>query len=329
VERLRTVRVSRVCSLLRVRSADAVHKTQRPDEVYWLKVNWLELIVEIDATDSEALEDLLLEQGAQALTLNDAGDQPVLEPLPGETPVWPYLRLTALFAEDVDQSNIETVIKDQLSSLFCQWRQLKDRQWERVWLTRFKPKQFGKRLWVVPSGSEPRGGDAVSLLLDPGLAFGTGDHATTDLCLRWLDSAPVTGKRVLDYGHGSGILSIAAHKLGATDVLGIDIDPQAVIAGEDNAARNSVTHNMRFITHDVDETFDLVVANILAKPLMNMARRICAYLTPNGPIALSGLLKEQADEVRHAYSPWIDWRESHELEDWALVSGVRNTRLAE
>lgn len=291
-------------------------------------MNWLELIIELDAANSEALEELLLGQGAQALTLNDAGDQPVLEPLPGETPVWPHLRLTALFAEDIHRQSVEDAIKTELPSLFYQWRQLKDQQWERVWLERFKPKQFGERLWVIPTGSEPKKGNAISLLLDPGLAFGTGDHATTDLCLRWLDSAPVEGKRVLDYGHGSGILSIAAHKLGASEVLGIDIDPQAVVAGDDNARRNSITDNMRFITHDVDETFDMVVANILAKPLISMAPKLCTYLTQNGPIALSGLLKEQAEEVRSAYAPWIDWTETIELSDWALVSGVRNDRIA-
>ncbi len=292
-------------------------------------MNWLEFIAELDATDCERAENALLEQGAQAITLNDAGDQPVLEPLPGETPVWPTLRLTALFADNIDRQLIETSIEKELPSLFYQWRHLKDQQWERVWLSRFKPKQFGKRLWVIPSGSEPKGGDAVSLLLDPGLAFGTGDHATTDLCLQWLDSAEIKGKTVLDYGHGSGILSIAAHKLGASDVLGIDIDPQAVVAGEDNAARNSVTDRIRFITHDVDQTFDMVIANILAKPLIGMASKISAYLLPGGPIALSGLLKEQADEVMQAYSPWINWHQTRELGDWALISGVRNNRLAE
>ncbi|MFK8031780.1 MAG: 50S ribosomal protein L11 methyltransferase [Gammaproteobacteria bacterium] len=292
-------------------------------------MNWLELVIEMGAGDCERVENALLECGAQALTLNDAGDEPVLEPLPGETPVWPHLRLTALFAEDVNQEMIESTLNSTLPAAFRQWRTLKDQQWERVWLSRFKPRQFGKRLWVIPSGSEPKGGDAISLLLDPGLAFGTGDHPTTDLCLQWLDDAPVEGKRVLDYGHGSGILAIAAHKLGATDVLGIDIDPQAVIAGNDNAARNSVTSHMRFITHDVDEQFDVIIANILAGPLVNMAARICAYLVEGGHIALSGLLSEQTEQVMTAYAPWITWSDTRILGDWALVCGVRNSRSAE
>ncbi len=292
-------------------------------------MNWLELIVEIDAEDCEQAENLLLECGAQALTLNDAGDEPVLEPLPGETPVWPHLRITALFGEDADQSAIETTLNASLPAAFRQWRALKDQQWERVWLTRFKPRRFGERLWVVPTGFEPVGGDAVSLLLDPGLAFGTGDHATTDLCLQWLDSAPVDGKRVLDYGHGSGILAIAARKLGATYVVGIDIDPQAVIAGHDNAERNSVSDGIRFGLTDVDEHFDVVVANILAKPLINLAPRLCTYLLSGGHIALSGLLAGQAADVQAAYAPWVDWQDTRQLGDWALICGVRNNRPAE
>ncbi len=292
-------------------------------------MNWLELIVEIDAADCEQAENLLLECGAQALTLRDAGDEPVLEPLPGETPVWPHLRITALFAEDVDKATIESTLNTALPAAFRQWRALKDQQWERVWLKRFKPRQFGERLWVIPTGFEPVGGDAVSLLLDPGLAFGTGDHATTNLCLQWLDGAPVQDKRVLDYGHGSGILAIAARKLGASGVLGIDIDPQAVIAGNDNAARNSVSDGIRFEMRDVDEQFDVVVANILAKPLISMAPRICAYLDSGGHIALSGLLAGQVDDVKAAYSRWIDWHDTHKLDDWALICGVRNDQLAE
>lgn len=292
-------------------------------------MSWLELVVEIEAAECEQAEAVLLENGAQALTLHDAGDEPVLEPLPGETPVWPHLRVTALFDEDVDKASIDASFAAALPAAFRQWRTLKDQQWERVWLERFKPRQFGRRLWVVPTGFEPEGGDAVSLLLDPGLAFGTGDHATTDLCLQWLDETNLEGRRVLDYGHGSGILAIAARKLGAASALGIDIDPQAVIAGNDNAARNNVSHNLRFVTTDVDEHFDVLVANILAKPLVSLAPRLCTYLEPGGDIALSGLLNEQAEDVKQAYSPWVNWREIRRLGDWALICGVRNDRLAE
>lgn len=295
-----------------------------------MPVNWLELVVEIDAADCEQAEALLFDCGAQALTLHDAGNEPVLEPLPGETPVWPHLRIIALFQEDVNQADIEATLDAALPAAFRQWRALKDQQWERVWLTRFKPRRFGRRLWVIPTGFEPaEGDDDISLMLDPGLAFGTGDHATTDLCLQWLDSAPIADNRVLDYGHGSGILAIAARKLGATDVVGIDIDPQAVIAGNDNAKRNSVSDGIRFLTRDVDETFDVVVANILAGPLIGMAQRLSAYLQPGGHIALSGLLTGQIGEVQTAYAPWIEWQDAQRLEDWALICGVRNDHPAE
>lgn len=292
-------------------------------------MNWLELIVEIDAQHCEQAETLLLTCGAQALTLHDAGDTPVLEPLPGETPVWPHVRITALFSEHVDQTAIESTLRDALPAAFRQWHTLEDQQWERVWLARFKPRRFGARLWVIPTGYEPAGGDAVSLLLDPGLAFGTGDHATTDLCLQWLDAAPIQGKRVLDYGHGSGILAIAARKLGASEVLGVDIDPQAVIAANENATRNSVSDGIRFVSQDVDEQFDALVANILANPLIDLAPRLCAYVTAGGPVALSGLLSSQVEQVQKAYTPWIDWQETRHLDDWALISGVRNDRPAE
>lgn len=292
-------------------------------------MNWRELMIETAAEDCERAESVLLEQGAQALTLNDAGDEPVLEPLPGETPVWPHVRITALFDEHIDQARVSQTLHQALPAAFGQWRVLKDQQWERVWLERFKPRQFGQKLWVIPTGFEPKGGDAVSLLLDPGLAFGTGDHATTDLCLQWLDAADLEGKRVLDYGHGSGILAIAARKLGAVSALGIDIDPQAVIAGRDNAERNSVTDNLRFTTGDVEQQFDVLVANILAKPLIRLAPRLCKYLLKGGPVALSGLLIEQVSDVKAAFEPWVEWRETRQLNDWALISGVRNDHPAE
>ncbi|MEM7082254.1 MAG: 50S ribosomal protein L11 methyltransferase [Pseudomonadota bacterium] len=292
-------------------------------------MNWLELLIELEADDCERVEAHLLDVGAQALTLRDAGDTPLLEPLPGETPVWPQVRLTALFNEHINTHEIEKSLTPVLPAAFIQWRTVKDQEWERVWLARFKPRQFGERLWVVPSGLTPPADNAVTVVLDPGLAFGTGDHATTALCLEWLDGTSLHGRRVLDYGHGSGILSIAAHKLGAQEVVGVDIDPQAIVAGNDNATRNHIATGVRFTDRDVNEQFDVLVANILARPLIDMAARLSRYVVSGGDIALSGLLADQSDEVQHAFAPWVDWQAPRELDEWALLRGVRNDRKAE
>lgn len=291
-------------------------------------MHWKEFIVESEASSCQLVETVLEDSGALAITLLDAGDQPLLEPAPGETPLWAQVRIKALFDENTDSCQIDSRMQEQVPGHFGHWQVLKDQQWERLWLDRFKPRKFGQRVWIIPSGSTARPGDAINVFLDPGLAFGTGDHATTELCLRWLDGTDLRNKRVLDYGHGSGILSIAAKKLGARSVVGVDIDPQAIIAGTQNAKTNHLHTGIAF-THQVPAgRFDLLVANILAGPLIEMAKKLSTCLETGGNIALCGILAEQAEAVKLAYAPWITWHGEENLEGWVLISGTRNNHAA-
>ena len=276
---------------------------------------------------SEALEDLLLELGAMSVTFSDAEDNPVLEPAPGETPIWPELILTALFEAD---ANVELVISALENSIHpfqdLQSETLEDQDWERAWMDDFQPMQFGKHLWICPSWQEPPDPDAINLMLDPGLAFGTGTHPTTALCLEWLDAHPPEGELVIDYGCGSGILAIAALKLGARHCWGIDIDPQALTASRDNAEKNDVS-DAHFYVAEPDGlppvTADLVIANILSGPLVELAPELNALVKPGGHIVLSGILQEQADSVLTAYSQWFEMQPPVTREDWVRLEGIK------
>jgi ribosomal protein L11 methyltransferase len=202
---------------------------------------------------------------------------------------------------------------------------LAERQWEREWLKDFRPMKFGNRLWVCPGEFSVVDANAVVVALDPGLAFGTGTHPTTALCLQWLDAVSLHGKAVLDYGCGSGILAIASLLLGAESAVAIDIDPQAIVATEQNALRNRVDD--RLVTVNVgeegDRQFDILVANILAAPLIENAAAICSKLRLGGELALSGILHSQADEVLKAYAGRIAFEPIRQLEDWILLTGRR------
>jgi len=272
----------------------------------------------------EALEDL----GASAVSYSDAGDSPVLEPAPGETPLWPATLVTALFDESLDAQALSAGLRaalelDELPA--WQVETLADRAWEREWLRDFQPMRFGRRLWVCPTGSVVEQPDAVVLDMDPGLAFGTGTHATTALCLEWLDAARVDGLRVLDYGCGSGILAIAALLLGAGEASATDIDAQALAAARANAARNDVAARLGVVApHELGEAgFDVVLANILAAPLAALAPRLAALTRGGGEIVLSGILASQADEIRAAYEPWFEIAPAVAREDWIMISGRR------
>lgn len=276
---------------------------------------------------SEALEDLLLELGAMSVTFSDAEDNPVLEPAPGETPIWPELILTALFEAD---ANVELVISALENSIHpftdLQSETLEDQDWERAWMDDFQPMQFGKHLWICPSWQEPPDPEGINLMLDPGLAFGTGTHPTTALCLEWLDAHPPKGQLVIDYGCGSGILAIAALKLGARHCWGIDIDPQALTASRDNAEKNDVS-DAHFYVAEPDGlppvTADLVIANILSGPLVELAPELNALVKPGGHIVLSGILQEQADSVLTAYSQWFEMQTPVTREDWVRLEGIK------
>ena len=274
------------------------------------------------------VEDVLLRNGAPSVTLTDAGDEPVLEPAPGETPLWNDTKITALFDADADFSALRRDLRQELELNRLppnHVEPLADRVWEREWLKDFGPMQFGERLWIVPGDEELPPGDAVVVRLDPGLAFGTGTHPTTALCLEWLDGLDINGKTVLDFGCGSGVLSVAACKLGAILVEGIDIDLQAVTASRQNAERNNVTSQFNAGTTISDEArqFDVVIANILAGTLIEYAAFIRDKVKAGGKLALSGVLSEQVDAVRDAYDKWFKFEPPAVQDNWARLTGTK------
>jgi ribosomal protein L11 methyltransferase len=287
---------------------------------------FLQLTVDIGPSDPAPCEDALFALGAVSVTLEDAADDPVLEPAPGETPLWPTVRVKALFAASADRDAIAEGLAGRLpGSPAPTFEAIADRAWEREWLKDFGPMRFGRRLWVCPGGLPAEGPDAVRVELDPGLAFGTGTHPTTAMCLEWLDGSDLRGREVVDYGCGSGILAIAALKLGATRVRAVDVDPQALIATRDNALRNGIDSGLT-VTADpalADRSADLLVANILAGPLVELAPRFAAAVRPGGEIVLSGILAGQADAVTAAYRACFDIAVTATREGWGLLSGRR------
>jgi ribosomal protein L11 methyltransferase len=292
-------------------------------------VSWLEAALEIAEAEREAAEGALEAAGALAVVLEDAGDQPILEPGPGETPLWPSIRLSALFEAAADRAAILLALLAALPGLGPQqvaFREIADRDWTRAWMDRYRPMRFGGRLWIYPSHIEPPAdGDAVVVRLDPGLAFGTGTHATTALCLEALAELPLQGREVLDFGCGSGVLAIAALRLGAAGACGVDNDPQALTATRDNARANGVEARLALVAAADFEPrrYDVVVANILAQPLIELAPRLLACLAPGGSLILSGILSEQGAEVVAAYAAGLGDIERVEREGWLRISGTR------
>jgi ribosomal protein L11 methyltransferase len=301
---------------------------------------FLQLTLCVGSADPEPFEDALLGAGALSITLEDAEDNPVLEPAPGTTPLWPSVRIKALFDIASDPLVIEALLQAQLPSALpaLEFERLDDRPWEREWLKDFRPMRFGERLWICPDGQRPddtapsgskptthRSSPAVFIDLDPGLAFGTGTHPTTALCLTWLDGAELHGKTVIDYGCGSGILAIGALKLGAAAALAVDIDPQAILATKENAARNDVADRIEACTvPEMDaRPADIVLANILAEPLMTLAATLATLVKPGGRIVLSGLLTEQATQVAAQYATWFHIAPVSVRDGWARIDGTR------
>ncbi|MCK9532872.1 MAG: 50S ribosomal protein L11 methyltransferase [Gammaproteobacteria bacterium] len=289
---------------------------------------WNQLLLECNAADGDALSDLLAEAGAEAVTLLDAADQPIFEPALGTTPLWDRTRINGLFSADADMDGVVAELARRLAPTPLppyRIERLEDQDWNRAWMDRFQPMRFGERLWIVPSWHAPADPQAVNILLDPGMAFGTGTHATTRLCLEWLDSHAPMGKRVIDYGCGSGILAIAAARLGATTVWATDNDPQALLATRENAERNAVSEVLVTTSPEQApvEPADVLIANILAGPLMILAERFAALVRPGGDVVLSGILHEQAEEVRTVYQQWFDMAPATVLEDWVRLEGRR------
>jgi ribosomal protein L11 methyltransferase len=293
--------------------------------------DWQEWVLETHSQLVEALEAWLFERGALAVTLEDNANEPLLEPGPGETPLWQNVVLTALFTSDVDLSSIRAVLPRTLlaENSKSELSRLEDREWTRVWMDDFAPIQMGPRLWVCPSWAEPPDEALVNVMLDPGLAFGTGTHATTAMCLGALDAAMSGGESVVDFGCGSGILAIAALKLGASEALGVDNDPQALAASRDNAARNKMSADQFDAVMPEDgrlsawsNVANVVVANILAGPLLSLAQERIQLMAPGGRLLLTGVLEEQAAQLIEHYAH-VGLEVTDRRDGWVLLSGVK------
>jgi ribosomal protein L11 methyltransferase len=292
-------------------------------------MSWQQIICQTTSDQQDTVVDTMEAAGAVSITWQDTEDDPILEPKPGEMRLWDNLTITALYEETADLSplllmleshktdwNIHTVLHETVE----------EQVWERAWMDSFHPMCFGKRLWIYPSWHEIPADDSVKLLLDPGLAFGTGTHPTTALCLEWLDGQDLNGADVLDYGCGSGILAIAALKLGASNAVATDIDPQALLATLDNAERNSINPaqlHTCYPEQSPKQTYAIVMANILAGPLVELAPVLLAALAPGGQLVLSGILAEQAESIESAYKTALTGFAITQKDDWIRVTGTR------
>lgn len=291
---------------------------------------WLQLTLESDPAQADALSEALSTLGASAITLQDGADQPLYEPPPGTTPLWSATRVIGLFEADTDTN---ALIKQLAALLEAEslppWRisPLEDKDWEREWMDNFHPMRFGQRLWICPSWTAPPEPNAINILLDPGMAFGTGTHPTTALCLQWLDQHGAAHDEVIDYGCGSGILSVAAAKLGAKHVWAVDNDPQALLATRDNAAKNNVPGIIDAVPpQSLTEAYTpLLIANILAKPLIDLSDKISEHVIHGGQIVLSGILTQQAEQVSACYQTWFDMEPWTAKDEWIRLVGKKRS----
>ncbi len=290
---------------------------------------WLQFKAHVKREFSDQFSDYLSENGAVAVTLQDAHDNPVFEPLPGETPLWPELIVVGLFEADLDCDRFLIALQqDSLWSQLTQtkFEQLEDKDWEKEWMDNFHPIHFGGDLWICPSWLETPDPNATNILLDPGVAFGTGTHPTTFLCMQWLGQADLANKTVIDFGCGSGILALAAVKRGASRVIGTDIDPQALEASRLNAERNDIGEQQLelFLPEAMPELqADVLVANILASPLKSLSKHLTQFVKPGGWIVLSGVLDSQADDVASHYSDDFKLEPIVEKEEWVRIVGQK------
>lgn len=292
-------------------------------------MTWWQFSLNCQASELEHIEDLMMELGALSISIGDAGNEPIYEPLPGTTPLWQESILTATFGAEADPEDLHQQISgalpDQMTASLRR-HGLQDQDWEQAYKQHFKPIQCAPDLWIVPSWSEPPDPAATVIELDPGLAFGTGSHPTTALCLAWLAANRPAGKQVIDYGCGSGILAIAAVKLGASRVCAVDIDPQALGACEANLETNEIGSDRVLIA--TPETMpgdpaDLLIANILAGPLVELAPRFAGLVKTGGQILLSGILKSQLEDIQLAYRSRFQLAAASSREDWVCISGKR------
>ena len=293
------------------------------------KMAWHQISVVSSEQIAPEIADFFSDLGAVSVTFMDAEDEPVYEPAIGETKIWTRTRVIALYELTADPSNITSRVHQRFPQdclKYWEFDTIEDQAWERAWMEYYHPMKFADKLWVCPTGQEQQEANTVCLILDPGLAFGTGTHPTTALCLEWLASHDIQGKTVIDYGCGSGILAIAALLLGAEKAYAVDIDPQAITATEDNAQKNNVSDRIvcslpdGFVGKGIKA--DIVLANILAKPLIEMAGYITGMLKPGGQLVLSGILAEQSDSVIGAYRPFLPLDRLDRMEDWVRLAGI-------
>ena len=297
-------------------------------------MKWLQIHITVEQADVDFTETVLSSIGAVSVTLDDAENQDLLEPLPGETPIWNKVIVTGIYAqeddEEIDVAALETFIRTQLPTQLIRSEFMDDQAWERTWMDAYEPIKIDEKYWIVPKWMEAPEADAVNIKLDPGLAFGTGNHASTFLCLQWLGKTDVKDKIVIDYGCGSGILGVAALLLGAKKVYATDIDPQAVLATKQNAELNGVLENLYVgLPEEFNETFkgkqaDVLVANILASPLMALAEEFSTLIKSEGEFALAGVIEEQVADVSSVYSEFFDIVQVEKRdENWCRISGSR------
>lgn len=296
---------------------------------------FIELSIACASSEEARIETALIELGALSVSLLDAADaeneSAILEPGVGETPLWSDIIMLALFNEDIHEGLLIHALDaydpgiDWSQAIF---RKVEDQNWERAWLDQFKPMQFGSRTWIIPwhADAPEQAQNSVIIRLDPGLAFGSGTHPTTALCLQWLDGLNLQDQHVLDFGCGSGILALAALKLGAQHAIGIDNDPQALIATRDNADRNGVGDSLEVYLPDQAPAgqYPIVIANILASALISLVDVLAVRVQTGGIIALSGILHHQAQEVIDCYTKYFDELTVIQLDDWVRISGRRN-----
>lgn len=291
---------------------------------------WKQIAIQTRSEDCAELESLLLDQGALSITLLDDKDQPIFQKEPGATPLWDSVKLVSLFAEAQDLNPLVALLRFQPAVLNrdeIAVEEVVDQDWERSWMDNFQAMQFGEKLWICPSWQEPPDPAAVNIMLDPGLAFGSGTHATTTLCLRWLANTPMAGKEVVDYGCGSGVLGIAAALLGAGRVHAVDNDSQAIAATVDNSHRNNIASGQ--LTAYLPDALpavkaDILLANILAEPLHELADHLAELVKPGGKLVLSGILLDQAEALVASYSRWFDMDRQVTEDDWVRLTGTRN-----
>lgn len=288
---------------------------------------WIQINATVPEHLVEPLSDVFMDANAASVTFIDAEDQPIFEPEIGTTPVWSLTKVTALYDAEVDSQAIIEFVKEALAEVApfeFKAEALEDKDWVRAWMENFKPMQFGQNLWIVPSTMQAPNPNAINLILDPGLAFGTGTHPTTALCLTWLDGHAPKDQTVIDYGCGSGILALAAQKLGAKEVWGTDIDPQAITASIDNAQRNQVDMTFALVANFNPPLADTLLANILAGPLKDLAPEFSRLLKPQGTLILSGLLTTQAADLIEFYQTLnFKFVEKMDNDDWSLLCFTR------